>query len=154
MEWELSNPQVFWTDNAAHHNLVWWRWDFFSPLARKRQIKWRKRKRERGASSKYIFEQQWPVVYLMIALLLLNLTSLSSLSVPINMFPLRHSWNSLHINSQNPTPHLFSPCYSTICYYSLITECLCQSDIWTSQYVLWYKSSAYNYALLTLMLVY
>lgn len=106
MEWELSNPQVFWTDNAAHYNLVWWRWDFFSPLARKRQIKWRKRKRKRGASSKYIFEQQWPVVYLMIALLLLNLTSLSSLSVPINTFPLRHSWNSSHINSQKPPPHL------------------------------------------------
>lgn len=87
-------------------------------------------------------------MYLMIALLLLNLTSLSSLSVPINTIPLWHSWNSSHIN---PPP--FSPCYSTICYYSLITECLCQSDIWSSQYLFWYKSYAYCYALPTLMLV-
>lgn len=131
----------------------------FSPLARKSQIKWKKRKKGRegceagGGEAKpqiyiFFFEQQRPVVYLMIALLLLNLTSLSSLSVPINTFPLRHSWNSSHINSLPPPPP-FSLCYSTICYYSLITGCLCQSDIWTSQYLFWYRSYAYCYALLT-----
>lgn len=106
MEWELSNPQVFWTDNAAHHNLAWWRWDFLFTSGKKEPNKVEKKEKRRGRgageAANIYFEQQRPVVYLMIALLLLNLTSLSSLSVPINTFPLRHSWNSSHINS----PHL------------------------------------------------
>lgn len=74
MEWELSNPQVFWTDNAAHHNLAWWRWDFLFTSGEKETNKvWGGgEKGERRWSRKYIFEQQLPVVYLMIASLLLN----------------------------------------------------------------------------------
>lgn len=106
----------------------------FSPLARKRQIKWKRELRDGscvwvcvyvcgggrgGAQQIYIlFEQQRPVVYLMITLLLLNLMSLSSLSVPINMFPLQHSWNSSRVNSPPPSSH----CYSTVWYYSPITQ--------------------------------
>lgn len=86
-----------------------------------------------GVAVNIIFEQQWPVVYLKVALRLLNLTSLSSLSVPINIFPLRHSWNSSHIDSFQQLPLFHQSLSVTICYYSPITECFCQS--WTSEQV-------------------
>ena len=67
-------------------------------------------------------------------------------SVLINTFPLRHSWNSSHINTV-----LLLLRYSIICDY--ITECLCQSDRRPSQYLFYYRSYAYCCTLLTLMLV-
>lgn len=101
-------------------------------LWQERDIKWGRKieKSKGGRAANIFFEQHRPVVYLMIALLLLNLTFLSSLSVPINTFPLQHSWNSSHISSlqQPPAAPPCSLCYSTICYYSLVAFSASQTE--------------------------